>query len=201
MLSTRLRRLIPTIPFVALAVALAAATPSFAADSMRILSPLSGTTVSGEVLVEGTISTATSVELTVGIAEQSLGDCGPLVAERTATVAANTAFSFTMSTQLLSDGVYCFIALADGGALSHVVGDITLANGIDDFGDLQLPTLGTGDSAEDSTDGDADTATVAAEEGPFAGISALAPVVFAAVAVLAMLVLVFVNVARRRLTE
>ncbi len=193
MLSTRLRRLLPAVPFVALTIALAAAAPSFAADSMRILSPLSGATVSGDVVIEGTITTSDATQLTVGLASQSLGDCGPLVAERTTSIDTSTAFSFTVATALLPDGVYCVVALADDSALSHVVGDVTLANGITEALDGQLPTLNI-----DDPDG---TVTASAEEGPFAGISALAPVVFAAAAVLGMLVIVFVNVARRRLTE
>ncbi|MFL0711305.1 MAG: hypothetical protein ACJLS2_00295 [Microcella pacifica] len=195
MVSTRLRRLLPAVPVVALTIALAAAAPSFAADSMRILSPLSGEVVSGELLIEGSITTSAPTDLTVGLAEQRLGECGPLVIERSTTVVASTAFSFTVPTQRFSDGVYCVIALAADGALSHVVGDVTLANGIDDFGDLQLPTLG--DEAPAAPDGD----EVVEAGGPFEGISALAPVVFAATAALGMLVLVFLYVARRRLIE
>ncbi|MER3390861.1 MAG: hypothetical protein RJQ01_12650 [Microcella sp.] len=195
MFSTRLRRALPAVPVVALAIALAAAVPSFAADSMRILSPLSGEVVSGELLIEGTITTSEATEVTVGLAEQRLGECGPLVIERTTTVAAATAFSFTVPTQRFPDGVYCVIALAAEGALSHVVGDVTLANGIDDFGDLQLPTLG-GDSGQPSGEEE-----LVEAGGPFDGVTALAPVVFAATAALGMLVLVFLYVARRRLTE
>jgi len=195
MLSSRLRRFLPAVPVVALTIALAAAAPSFAAHSMRILSPLSGEVVSGELLIEGSITTSGPTELTVGLAEQRLGECGPLVIERSTTVAASTAFSFVVPTQRFPDGVYCVIALAADGALSHVVGDVTLANGIDDFGDLQLPTLG-----EDSAEAPAEQEVVEAG-GPFDGISALAPLVFAATAALGMLVLVFLSVARRRLTE
>ncbi len=195
MLSTRLRRLLPAVPVVALTIALAAAAPSFAVDSMRILSPLSGEVVSGELLIEGSITTSAPTDLTVGLAEQRLGECGPLVIERSTTVAASTAFSFTVPTQRFSDGVYCVIALAADGALSHVVGDVTLVNGIDDFGDLQLPTLG-GDSEETPAEED-----VVEAGGPFEGISTLAPVVFAATVALGMLVLVFLYVARRRLIE
>ena len=70
-----------------------------------------------------------------------------------------------------------------------------LVNGIDDFGDLQLPTLG-GDSEETPAEED-----VVEAGGPFEGISTLAPVVFAATVALGMLVLVFLYVARRRLIE
>lgn len=163
---------------------------------MRILSPLAGTTVSGDVVVDGTITTSESVELTVGLAEQSLGECGPLVAERTTTLESSTAFSFTVSTAMLTDGVYCVVALADGGALSHVVGDVTLANGIDIAEDFQLPTLSTESPAPGT---DASTTDAAAD--PFGDISVLAPLVFAATAALGMLVLVFAYVARRRVTD
>ncbi|MBR22540.1 MAG: hypothetical protein RIC81_01155 [Microcella pacifica] len=197
MLSTRLRRLLPAVPVVALTIALAAAAPSFAVDSMRILSPLSGEVVSGELLIEGSITTSGPTDLTVGLAEQRLGECGPFVIERSTMVAASTAFSFTVPTQRFSDGVYCVIALAADGALSHVVGDVTLVNGIDDFGDLQLPTLG--DEAPAAPVDDENEVVEAG--GPFEGISTLAPVVFAATAALGMLVLVFLYVARRRLIE
>ncbi len=160
---------------------------------MRILSPLSGATVSGDVVIDGTITTTEATELTVGLAPQSLGDCGALVAERTATIEASTAFSFTVATALLPDDVYCVVALADDGALSHVVGDVTVANGASIALDGELPTLSLDDS-----DG---TVSVAAGEGPFEGISTLAPVVFAAAGVLGMLVIVFVHAARRRLTD
>ena len=181
MLSTRLRRLLPAVPVVALTIALAAAAPSFAVDSMRIRSPLSGEVVSGELLIEGSITTSGPTDLTVGLAEQRLGECGPFVIERSTMVAASTAFSFTVPTQRFSDGVYC----------------VTLVNGIDDFGDLQLPTLG--DEAPAAPVDDENEVVEAG--GPFEGISTLAPVVFAATAALGMLVLVFLYVARRRLIE
>lgn len=194
MFSTRLRRLLPAVPFVALTIALAAAAPSFAADSMRILSPLSGEVVSGDLLIEGTITTRDATEVTVGLAEQRLGECGPIFIERSTAVASSSAFSFTIPSDLFPDGLYCVIALAADGALSHVVGDVTFANSIEAVEDFQLPTLGL-DSEEP-----VENAAVEAA-GPFDGISALAPVVFAATAALGMLVLVFLYVARRRLTE
>ena len=194
-----MRRLLPAVPIVALTIALAAAAPSFAADSMRILSPLSGTTVSGDLLIDGTITTGEPVDLTVGLAPQSLGECGSLVVERGTSVAESSTFSFTLDTQILPNGVYCVVAIADGGSLSHVVGDVTLENG-GEFVEQQLPTLSV-EGAEGATDAPPGDSTTDAAGDPFADISGLAPVVFTATAALALLVLVFAYVARRRFTD
>ena len=141
MMSHRFRAVIAGIPIAVLSTVLIA-SPGFAAESIRISTPLSGTTVSGAVLIEGNIEGDTAVDVDLGLAPQTLGDCGsPLVGIRVEL--ASATFATRIATTSVPDGTYCLIAVADAGRLSTVVADITVKNtsdASDSLQGLQLPT-------------------------------------------------------------
>lgn len=188
MLSHRLRALGGILPALVLAGVLAA-SPSLAAQSLRITSPLAGTTVAGAFAVTGTADA--SADITVALAPQSFGDCAAVVLERSATVDASGDFAASIPSATVADGLYCVIVTANDGRLSTAVGDITVRNdsGLDETLDgPQLPTESYGEH-EQSTD---------AELVPLVDAQWLAPVVLGAAATLALLVLVFGLLQRRR---
>ena len=150
MMSHRFRAVIAGIPIAVLSTVLIASS-GFAAESLRISTPLSGTTVSGAVLIEGNIEGGIAVDVDLGLAPQTLGDCGsPLVGIRVEL--ASAAFATRIATTSVPDGTYCLIAVADAGRLSTVVADITVKNA-SDAGDslegLQLPTESIDGGGED----------------------------------------------------
>ena len=152
MMSHRFRAVIAGIPIAVLSTVLIASS-GFAAESLRISTPLSGTTVSGAVLIEGSIGGDTAINVDLGLAPQTLGDCGsPLVGIRVEL--ASAAFATRIATTSVPDGTYCLIAVADAGRLSTVVADITVKNA-SDAGDsltgLQLPTESIGGGGEASS--------------------------------------------------
>lgn len=197
MISHRLRAVVAGIPIAVLTTVLVA-SPGFAAESLRIDSPLAGTAVGGELDVEGTVVGATVVDLMVGLAPQSLGDCGtPLIEQRLEL--AEPTFSVTLPTTAVPDGAYCLIAVADGGRLSTVVGDITVNNAVtgDESTDgFQLPTESLG-----GDDRPANLPAVLAATPLGVGLGLLGPAVLATTAVAALTVLGFGLWARRRLVR
>ncbi|MEN9620190.1 MAG: hypothetical protein RL499_383 [Actinomycetota bacterium] len=171
--------------------ALLVVSPGFASDSLVIDSALSGSTVSGELLVEGS-TIGEDIELvTLALAPQTLVDCGAPIAESVVTTDANR-FTGSIATESVPDGSYCVIAEADDGRLSTVLGGITvdnaveLGNSIDDF---QLPTQSLDDAA---------AATASAAPSRFGELASLGPIVLAATAGLAVGVLALGFWARRR---
>lgn len=147
MISHRLRVVASGVPIVLMS-ALLVAGPAFAADALRITTPLAGTTVSGPLTVEGVLAGENATDLELGLAPQVLGDCGaPLVSS---SFSAGGEFVASMPTAGLPDGAYCLIAVADGGRLSAVVADIAVTNASDEAAGLegfQLPTQSLGASA------------------------------------------------------
>lgn len=195
MISHRLRAVVAGIP-IAVLTTLLMASPGFAAESLRIDTPLAGTAVGGDLAIEGTIVGAREVDLVLGLAPQSLGDCGsPVIEQRLEVV--EPQFSVTLSTIAVPDGAYCLIAVADGGRLSTVVGDITVNNAVtngESTDGFQLPT--------ESLDGGASPSTLPAALAATplgAGIGLLGPAVLATTAAVALVVLGFGLWARRRL--
>jgi hypothetical protein len=198
MLSHRLRAVVAGIPIAVLTTVLMA-SPGFAAESLRIDTPLAGTAVGGELAVEGTVVGASAVDLVLGLAPQSLGDCGsPLLEQRLEL--AEPQFSATFSTTAVPDGAYCLTAIADGGRLSTVVGDITVNNAVtagEATDGFQLPTESLGGSGA----ADATLTDVLASTPLGADIGLLGPAVLAATAIIALVVLGFGLWARRRLVR
>lgn len=201
-LSARLRHLGGFLFGAALAIAaalvLAVATPSVAADSLRITSPLSGATVVGDVRIEGIVAGSGTVDLSLAISEQRFGECGPLATERRTEVEAGTPFAMTIATTDISDGVYCIVAVADSGRLSAAVGDVTIDNGIDELDGFQLPTLEdpSGEPVPPTEEPVASGST-----GAPSGLEIIVPAVFGAVAVLALLVMSMGLLYRRHLQK
>lgn len=183
MISHRLRALVAGVPVVVLSTVLFA-SPGFAAESLRISTPLSGTTVSGALLIEGSVAGGTAVDLDLGLAPQSLGDCGTPLIERTVPDAGGQ-FSTSIATTAVPDGTYCLIAVADAGRLSTVVADITVNNALTEGESLdgfQLPT--------ESLGGDGETvAQVPIADPLFRDLAVLGPLVLGATAALAVIVL------------
>ena len=180
MMSYRFRAVIAGIPIAVLSTVLIA-SPGFAAESVRISTPLSGTTVSGAVLVEGNIEGESAVDVDLGLAPQTLGDCGsPLVGIRVEL--ASAAFATRIATTSVPDGTYCLIAVADAGRLSTVVADITVKNA-SDAGDslagMQLPT--------ESLDGGGEASSPVADV-LFGDVSLLGPLVLGAAGAIALTV-------------
>ena len=183
MMSHRFRAVIAGIPIAVLSTVLIA-SPGFAAESVRISTPLSGTTVSGAVLIEGNIEGDSAVDVDLGLAPQTLGDCGsPLVGIRVEL--ASATFATRIATTSVPDGTYCLIAVADAGRLSTVVADITVKNA-SDSGDslegLQLPT----ESVDGGGDGGAASSPVAGVL--FGDVSLLGPLVLGAAGAIALAV-------------
>lgn len=192
MIRARTRALLHRGPAVALLSALAAlivtlfvVSPAAAATSLRITSPLAGTTVAGDLIVRGEIRATSPTDVTVSIAPQSLGECGIAVAEQQLTVAPDEPFSAAFSTLTVKNGQYCVLAVADGGRLSTAVGDVTIDNG----DALQLPTFALEEESETTIAQDA--ALV-----PPGELRVLGPVVLALAAALAVLVVGFAVGAR-----
>lgn len=175
MISHRLRAVVAGIPIAVLSTVLIA-SPGFAAESLRISTPLSGATVSGPLIIEGSIA-GDAADLDLGLAPQSLGDCGsPLV--ETSIALAGEQFSTSIATAAVPDGTYCLIAVADAGRLSTVVADITIDNSATaPLEGLQLPTESFDDAA---------TAAVASPLGELAVLGPLALGVTAALAVVVL---------------
>lgn len=187
MISHRLRAVVTGVPILAVS-ALIVVTPGFASESLVISTELTGTTVSGDLLVEGT-AIGEGVELvTLALAPQSMVECGEPIAESVA-VTDDNAFSGSLSTTTVPDGSYCVVAVADDGRLSTVLGGITVENSVelgDNLEGLQLPT--------ESLDGETD----ASAGSSLAPLSTLGWVVLAATAGLALGVLALGFAARRR---
>lgn len=191
MISHRLRALGAGLPVAVLTTVLIA-SPGFAAESLRISTPLAGATVSGALVVEGSIA-GEATDLDLGLAPQSLGDCGsPLV--ETSVALAGEQFSTSIATTAVPDGTYCLIAVADAGRLSTVVADITVNNAIvegESLDGFQLPT--------ESLDGEGTTVAAApAGDALFSDLAVLGPLVLGATAALAVIVLGLGLWARRR---
>ncbi len=149
MTSHRLRALVAGVPIVLIAV-LGVGTAAQAADALRITSPLAGTTVSGPLAVEGSITTEGAVEVQVGLAPQLLGECGAVVVS--SNVEGAGAFSVSIPTTEVPDGVYCLVAVADAGHLSAVLADITVNNTVtagEEVDELQLSTEALGGAHDD----------------------------------------------------
>lgn len=167
-----------------------AAAPGFAADALRITTPLAGTVVSGELYVAGTIAGQGEHELTIELAPQQLGECGAAIARTTTTVNAGAGFTALVDTLTVADGTYCLVAVADRGRLSDVQADITVDNAIL-RGYIDLPTQ----SLPEPTDGaSAIEAAVPTQSGPF-----IAKIAFGVAGVLALAVAVYGIVVSRRL--
>jgi len=189
MLPQRLRGVAAGIPIVLFSAVLVAG-PGFAAESLVITSPLAGTTVSGPLAVEGSIDGDTGLEVALGLARQTLGECGSTVIESRVRSAAGQ-FSASFATTAVPDGTYCVVAVADAGRLSTAVGDVVVDNSAvnnsaassDSLDGLQLPTLPFGDEARASLTGES---TAPANLGD---LSLLGPLVLGAAGGLALLVL------------
>ncbi len=191
MISHRLRALAAGIPIIAVAAAVVA-SPGFAAESLVISSNLSGTTVSGEVLVEGSTLGEDLQLVTLTLAPQTLVDCGEPIVETIAST-DSSSFSGSLQTTLVPNGSYCVIAVADEGRLSTVLGGITVDNAIelgDSLDGFQLPTQ--------SLDGDHSIPMLAAAPSRLGDLSTLGSIVLAATAGLAVGVLALGGWARRR---
>ncbi len=188
MISHRLRAIVAGIPIAVLSTVLIA-TPGFAVESLRISTPLAGATVSGPLIIEGSI-VGDAGELDLGLAPQDLGDCGsPLI--ETNIALAGEQFRTSISTAAVPDGTYCLIAVADAGRLSTVVADITVDNSVtESLEGLQLPT--------ESLDGGT---TAAAESWPMGQLAVLGPLALGVTAALAVIVLVLGVWAKRRTAD
>lgn len=198
--SARLRHLGGFILGAAIALVVAVGTPSLAADSLRITSPLSGETVVGDVRIEGIVAGSGTVDLSLAISEQRFGECGPLATERRAEIEAGTPFAVTIATTDISDGVYCVIAVADSGRLSAAVGDVTIDNGIDELDGFQLPTQTLPDSSPLPVEPTEEPVASESSTAP-SGLEIIVPAVFGAVAVLALLVMSMGLLYRRHLQK
>jgi hypothetical protein len=187
-ISHRLRAVVAGVPVLAVA-AILVASPGFAADSLVINSNLSGSTVSGELLVEGSTLGGDLQLVTLALAPQTLVDCGEPIAQSAAATDA-TRFSGSLQTTAVPDGSYCLIAMADEGRLSTVLGGITVDNSAElgaSLEGVQLPTQSLGAEVD-----------AVAIPPRFGDLSSLGPVVLAATAGLAIGVLVLGFAARRR---
>jgi hypothetical protein len=140
-LKLRLRTAAAFVAGMAIVFALAWVDNAFAVDSLRITSPTPGETVAGDLRVEGIVGGAGSADVTLSLAPQVLGDCGPSVLDRVVTVTAGEPFAVTLVTAGLEAGTYCVVAIADGGRLSTAVGDIAVEPGLSELDGFQLPTL------------------------------------------------------------
>lgn len=158
------------------------ASPVLAVTSLRITTPVEGSTVSGDLYVAGSIAGDGQHELTLALSRQTLGECGPALAQTTTSVNAADGFEALVDTTIVPDGRYCIIAVADRGRLSDVQSDITISNDIL-RGGRQLPTL----SQPEPTDGPgAIEAAMPASVGPLlaavafslAGLFALGVVIY-----------------------
>jgi len=198
MLTHRVRALAASLPIVVLSAVLVA-SPGFAAESLGISTPLAGETVSGELLITGSIVGSVAAgeagEVTVSLAPQTLGDCGSAVIE-SPVVPLGQEFTTRLATITVPDGTYCLVAVADAGRLSTVVGDITVDNSVmegESLDGFQLPT--------ESLGGEAGTVVTRTPNAvPFADFALLGPIVLGATATLAALVLGFALWARQRST-
>jgi len=192
MTSHRLRALVAGVSVAALTTVIIG-SPGFAAESLSISTPLAGATVSGSLIVEGSVAGGEVVDLDLGLAPQNLGDCGtPLIESRVAD--AGEQFSTSIETTEVPDGTYCLIAVADAGRLSTVVADITVNNALTDGESLdgfQLPTESLGGD-------EAPEAPVAIADPLLRDIAVLGPLVLGATAALAVIVLGLGLWARRR---
>lgn len=188
MISHRLRAVVAGIPIAVLSTVIIA-SPGFAAESLRISTPLAGATVSGQLIIEGSIA-GDAADLDLGLAPQSLGDCGsPLV--ETSIALAGEQFTTSIPTAALPDGTYCLIAVADAGRLSTVVADITVDNSATaPLEGLQLPT--------ESLDGGTTVAEAPVVDSLLGDLAVLGPLALGVTAVLAVLVLGLGLWARRR---
>lgn len=188
MISHRLRAVVAGIPIAVLSTVLIA-SPGFAAESLRIATPLAGATVSGQLIIEGSIA-GDAADLDLGLAPQNLGDCGsPLV--ETSIALAGEQFTTSIPTAALPDGTYCLIAVADAGRLSTVVADITVDNSATaPLEGLQLPT--------ESLDGGTTVAEAPVVDSLLGDLAVLGPLALGVTAVLAVLVLGLGLWARRR---
>lgn len=176
--SHRLRAVVAGLPFAVLATVLIA-SPGVAAESLRIDAPLSGATVSGVLLIEGSVA-GQAADLELALAPQSLGDCGSPLASASIALAGEQ-FGTSISTAAVPDGTYCLVAVADAGRLSTVVADITVDNSVTGpLEGLQLPTQ--------SFDGGA-TVAEASAVSPLGDLAVLGPLVLGATAALAVFVL------------
>ncbi len=166
--------------------ALLFATPASAADSLTLTAPAASSTVSGELRIEGVVDGEGMTDLTLSLAPQSLGECGAPVASTETEVAGGEPFAAVIDTARVADGAYCVVAVADGGALSEVRGDIVVANELVAGSDFQLPTLAL---PEEGGVVAVATTTVPADAGPLlaALVFGLAGLAAAAVAVFGLL--------------
>ena len=200
MISHRLRAVVAGVPILAVA-ALLVASPGFAAESLVISSKLSGTTVSGELLVEGSALGEGLELVTLALAPQSMVDCGDPIAQSVAETEENQ-FSGSIATTTVPDGSYCVIAVADEGRLSTVLGGITVANSVElgeSLEGFQLPTASLdGDGAGSVVGTSSVDVSGAAASARFGDLSALGSLVLAATAGLAVGVLALGFAARRR---
>lgn len=188
MISHRLRAVVAGIPIAVLSTVLIA-SPGFAAESLRISTPLAGATVSGQLIIEGSIA-GDAADLDLGLAPQNLGDCGsPLV--ETSIALAGEQFTTSIPTAALPDGTYCLIAVADAGRLSAVVADITVDNAATGpLEGLQLPT--------ESLNGEETATQVPVVDSILGDLAVLGTLALGATAVLAVIVLGLGLWARRR---
>ena len=168
-----------------------AASPSLAAQSLRITSPVSGTTVAGLFDVTGTADGDASAEIAVALAPQTFGDCAAPVLERDAVVDASGGFAASIPSAAVADGVYCVIVTLGDGRLSTAVGDVTVRNASNLDESLEGPQLPT-ESLDD------ETVSTDAALAPLADTYLLAPLVVGSAATLALIVLVLALLQRRR---
>jgi len=200
-ISHRIRAAAAGLPFAIFSIVLVASA-SFSPESLSISTPLAGSTVSGELFVEGTIDGNAPLELTVGLAPQALGECGSMLAENRL-VSTTGDFAATFVTTTVPDGTYCLVAVANAGSLSTVVADITVANTAkanESLEGLQLPTLPLPTPPFDQGEASSvpPTPTPTSVPGPLGDTSVLAPAALGAAAVVSMLVVVVGVWARRR---
>lgn len=165
------------------AAALVIAAPASAADSLSITAPAAASTVSGELRIEGLVDGEGTTDLTLSLAPQALGECGAPVASVDSSVTAGEPFAALIDTTRVADGAYCIIAVAAGGALSEVRGDIVIANELVAGTEFQLPTL--------ALPGEDGVVEVAASAVPSDAGPLLAGLVFGLAGVAAALVAVF----------
>lgn len=190
MLSHRLRTLGTLVPVLAVA-GLLVASPSLAAQSLRITSPVAGTTVSGFFDVTGTADGDASADIAVALAPQTYGDCAAPVLERPAEVDASGGFAASIPSAAVADGVYCVIVTLGDGRLSTAVGDVTVRNASTAGESLDGPQLPTQSLDDESSSTDAALA-------PIVDAHLLAPLVVGSAATLALIVLVLGLLQRRR---